>query len=141
MAVDPENPADQSGRVSLLGAAACLGVSPSSLRHHLLGAGHTLTVIEGRAYLNISVDQAAELLEHKQRTRQQIEELPGWSAAEVARRLDIRQDTVYRLRQLGYLPGYEVRAPGMRKWRWDPETVRAYAQRVGRTLAEEVPAR
>lgn len=124
-------------RVSLLSAAAYLGVTPSALRHQLRQRGW-LEVEEGRAYLTVPIEEVGEVMA---RARQQMAALPGWSAAEVARRLGIRQDTVYRLHQLGKLEAVEVEAPGRRRWRFDPEAVRAYAARVGRTLAEDMPAR
>lgn len=64
--------------------------------------------------------------------------VPGWSVAKVADVLGIQQATVFRLHELGKLPA-EIQVPsgmGNRKWRWRPETVRAYAKRVHRTVPE-----
>lgn len=124
--------------VSLVGAAAYLGMSTSSLRHALIAAGHPAQVgPDGRGYLTIGVDEVAAILDHRRELAEELASLPGWSAAEVARRLAIQQNTVYRLRQLGYLPAaHEVQAHGNRRWRWDPETVRDYATRTHRSLAE-----
>ncbi len=133
------DPSDQSASppVSLLEAAAYLEVTPSSLRPHLTKAGHPPKVVGGRAYLTISVVEADAILRDRRRLGAELVELPGWPAAKVAGVLGIQQGTVYRLRQLGYLPAaWEVQAIGRRKWRWDPETVRAYAKRVHRTFAE-----
>ncbi len=128
-----------AGPISLVSAAAHLGLSPNLLRYHLTAAGHPPEVGEGgRAYLTVTLEEADRILtERRRRAMADIGLLPGWSAAYVARVLGIQQNTVYRLRQLGSLPAaHEVEAAGGRKWRWDPETVRAYAKRVGRTLAE-----
>ena len=101
-------------------------------------AGHPPEVgAGGRAFLTITLEEAARVLSERRRAVAEIGLLPGWSAAHVARVLGIRQATVYRLRELGTLPAaHEVQAIGRRKWRWDPETVRAYAKRVHRTLTE-----
>lgn len=138
MPADPGNPADTDQPVSLVEAAASLGLDRESLRYYLVKAGFPPAVGKGgRSYLTIPVAEANRILAERRRLNADIGLLPGWSAAEVARRLGIQQATVYRLRQLGKLPAaYEVRAIGSRRWRWDPETVRAYAERVGRTLAE-----
>ncbi len=128
--------------MSLVGAAAYLGVSPSRLRHLLERAGHRPTVGEnGRAYLPVALEEADRLLRRQAEVREAAQSLPGWSDLEVARQLGIQRATVHRLRQLGKLPA-EIPVPeglGNRRWRWDPATVRAYAKRVGRTLAGEPP--
>ena len=130
-------PTPPAGPISLVGAAAYLGMSPNLLRYHLTAAGHPPKVEGGRAYLAITLEEAERILGERRRAVAELGELPGWSAAHVARALGIRQRTVYLLRQIGSLPStWEVEAAGRRKWRWDPETVRAYAKRVGRTLAE-----
>ena len=135
--MEPSDPA-ASSRIALVDAAAYLGVTPPALRHHLTKAGYPPRVEGGRAYLTIPIAEADAILRSRREVAQEIAHLPGWSAAEVARRLGMRADSVHRLHQLGYLPA-EIRVPGgmgNRKWRWDPATVRAYAKRVGRTLAE-----
>ena len=134
--VDPSDPS-ANPPVSLLEAAADLGVTAPALRHHLTKAGHPPKVEGGRAYLTIPVAEADGILRERRRLAAELGELPGWSAAKVAEVLGIRLATVYRLRELGKLPAaHEVQAIGGRKWRWEPETVRAYAKRVGRTPAE-----
>ena len=136
--MEPSDPA-ASQPVSVVAAAAHLGLNPDTLRYHLTKAGHPPTVgVGGRAYLAITIDEAAAILRKRREVAEQAANLPGWSAAQVAEALGIRTDTVHRLRQLGKLPA-EIQLPpglGNRKWRWDPETVRGYAKRVGRTLAE-----
>ena len=131
-------PTPPAGLVSLAEAAAYLGLSPNLLRYHLTEAGHPPKAgAGGRSYLRITLEEAERILTERRRAWGEIARLPGWSAADVARALGIQQATVYRLRQIGTLPAaHEVQAIGGRKWRWDPETVRAYANRVGRMLAE-----
>lgn len=134
---NPEEVTDTARPISVSGAAAYLGVTPSSLRHHLVNAGHPPKVGEnGRAYLTVTLADADEILQARRREAARVQELPGWSAAEVAARIGIQVATVHRLRELGKLPAIAVEGPGHRKWRWDPTTVRAYAQRVGRRVAE-----
>jgi len=135
--VDRSDPS-ASQPVSLVEAAAYLGVTLSSLRHHLISAGHPPKVREGgRAFLTIPIEEADAILRKRREVAERAQTLPGWSADQVGRALGIRTDTVHRLHQLGKLPAeYRVEGMGNRKWRWKPETVRAYARRVHRTLAE-----
>jgi len=135
--VDRSDPS-ASQPVSIVAAAAHLGLNPDTLRYHLTNAGHPPKVEGGRAYLTITVAEADAILRERLRLAAEVGKLPGWSAAEVGRRLGIQRATVFRLHQLGKLPA-EIQVPGglgNRKWRWRPETVRAYAKRVHRTLAE-----
>ena len=138
--MEPSDPA-ASQPVSLVAAAAHLGLNPDTLRYHLAKAGHAPKVgDDGRAYLTMPIDAAEAILRTRREMAEQAANLPGWSAARVAKALGIRTDTVHRLRQLGKLPAeYRVEGVGHRKWRWKPETVRAYAQRVRRTLDEPDP--
>jgi len=138
MAVNPDELTETERPISVLGAAAYLGMSPSALRHLLIDSGHRPRVAEdGRAYLTIPIAQADGILQERRRLADEAESLPGWSATQVAGALGIQRATVYRLHQLGALPAdYRVEAVGNRKWRWNPATVRAYARRVGRTIAE-----
>ena len=124
--------------VSLVEAAARLGLNPDNLRYHLTKAGHPPQVgVRGRAYLTITIAEADAILRGRREVAEQVAHLPGWSAAEVARALGIQRATVFRLHQLGKLPAeIEVKGLGNRKWRWDPDTVRAYAKRVHRTIVE-----
>ena len=73
--------------------------------------------------------------------RRAIEELPGLSAQRVADLLGIQAQTVYRLNQLQYLPAEQEMQVGKQKLlRWSLATVKAYAERRGRTLlASEMP--
>ena len=109
-----------------------------ALHHHLTKAGHPPKVEGGRAYLTIPIEEVDAILRARREVAERVAHLPGWSAAEVGRRLGMRADSVHRLHQLGYLPA-TIRVEGglgNRKWRWDPATVRNYAERVHRTLAE-----
>lgn len=137
-AVDPSDArTSRTGPVSLVEAAAYLGLNPDTLRYHLTKAGHPPKVEGGRAYLTIPIGQADGILHERRRLAAELGELPGWSAAKVAEVLGIQRATVFRLHQLGKLPAeIEVKGLPNRKWRWRPETVRAYAKRVHRTLAE-----
>lgn len=136
--MEPSDPA-ASQPVSVVAAAAHLGLNPDTLRYHLTKAGHSPKVgVGGRAYLTIPIDEAAAIIRKRREVAESAAHLPGWSAAQVAEALGIRTDTVHRLRQLGKLPAeYRVEGMGHRKWRWKPATVRAYARRVRRTLAED----
>ena len=136
--VEPRDPA-ASQPVSVVAAAAHLGLNPDTLRYHLAKAGHPPKVgVGGRAYLTITIDEAAAILRKRREVAESATNLPGWSVAKVAEVLGIQPATVFRLHQLGKLPAEIQLQPGLgnRKWRWDPATVRAYAKRVGRTLAE-----
>lgn len=103
----------------------------------LSAQGDAFSVEGGRAYLTIPIAEADAILRERRRLAAEPGELPGWSVAKVADVLGIRLTAVHRLRELGKLPAeIEVHAIGGRKRRWRPETVRAYAKRVGRTVAE-----
>lgn len=123
-------------------AAALLGMHPDTLRWHLTHSGNPAQVWrDGRAYLPMSLEDADQLLQSRRQAtidrQEAIATLPGLSAERVAHLLGIRKNTVYRLNELGTLPAETETMIGRRKiLRWTPLTVRAYAERVGRTLTE-----
>jgi predicted transcriptional regulator len=127
---------------SLLEAAALLGMHPDTLRWHLTHSGNSARVWrDGRAYLPMSLEEADQLLQSRRQAtidrQEAIATLPGLSAQRVAHLLGIRKNTVYRLNELRTLPAEAETMIGRRKiLRWNPLTVRAYAERVGRTLTE-----
>ena len=147
------NPDEEPQYPSLLEAAAYLGLNPDTLRSHLIRSGHPPLVRyrpsgrgnSGRAYLPMSLEDADKLVRSRQQAtldrRRAIEELPGLSAQRVADLLGIQAQTVYRLNQLQYLPAeQEVQVGKQKLLRWSLSTVKAYAQRRGRTLvASEMP--
>jgi Helix-turn-helix domain len=135
----PRKPPDPQ-RVSLVAAAAALGETPSALRWHLTQAKIPPVVNpeDGRAYLPVTLDKARELIYYRRLATESLRKsLPGWGTAKVARVLGIKPKTVYTLRQLGRLPAMERKGVGLAKWRWAPAVVKAYAERVGRQLAED----
>ena len=140
---EPNSPRETPPYPWLMEAAADLGLHHETLRYHLIKAGHPPQVRrdDGRAYLTVTLAEADRIVHARRQAararRETIAELPGLSAKRVAELLGIRVDTVYRLNQLHHLPAEgEVVVDGRRVLRWDLVTVRAYADRVHRTLAE-----
>jgi predicted transcriptional regulator len=139
---DPNSAPEAEPYPAVLEAAASLGLNPGTLRYHLTKAGHLPQVQpDGRAYLTVTLAEAEEIVRSRRQAsrarREKLAELPGLSAKRVAELLGIDVHTVYRLNQLRYLPADDdVMIDGRRVLRWAIPTVKAYAERRGRTLAE-----